>query len=99
DDVEKLNLDGAAAVAQLIFRLAAAVADRPQLPAFRSAAPYEGPNEQQIAETASYTNTARLGITWDERRAAKGDIHVSEVDSGSAAESAGIRPGDRIIRL
>jgi S1-C subfamily serine protease len=37
-----------------------------------------------------------LGVTWDEARA-KQTIQLTEIDSGSAAESAGLQPGDRLV--
>jgi hypothetical protein len=99
DDVEKLNVDGIERITRLLFRTVYAAAQQPALPPFRPAAFREGAQSQAEAEGARPDPPARLGVTWDEARAKQNVIQVTEIDSGSAAESAGFQIGDRIVRF
>jgi regulator of sigma E protease len=42
---------------------------------------------------------SRLGATWDENLVKQGIIRLTDVSPGSAAERAGLRIGDRILKL
>jgi C-terminal processing protease CtpA/Prc len=99
DDVEKLNVDGMERITRLLFRTVYAAAQQPTLPPFRSAALQEGTQAQEEAETPLPSPPSRLGVTWDEERAKQNVIQLTEVDPGSAAESAGLQPGDRIVEF
>jgi hypothetical protein len=99
DDVEKLNVDGMERITRLLFRTAYAAAQQPVLPPFRSAAFREGAQAQDEAETPLPSPPSRLGVTWDEDRAKHNVIQLTEIDPGSAAESAGLQAGDRIVEF
>jgi hypothetical protein len=96
DDAEKLNVDGMERITRLLFRAIYAAAQQAALPPFRAAAFHEGAQAQAAAEAPLPDPPARLGVTWDEARA-KQTIQLTEIDSGSAAESAGLQPGDRLV--
>lgn len=99
DDVEKLNVDGMERITRLLFRAVYFAAQQPSLPPFRAAAFQEGPQAQAEAETPLPDPPARLGVTWDETRAKQNVIQLNEIDPGSAAESAGLQVGDRILEF
>jgi Peptidase family M28/PDZ domain len=99
DRVEKLNIDGMERVSRLLFRTVYAAADARRLPGFRQAAFQETNADQEAKEAPAALPPARLGVTWDETLALKHTIEVAQIDPGSAAESAGIRPGDRILKF
>ncbi len=99
DDVEKLNLEGMERITRLLFRAVYAAAQEPALPPFRSAAFREGAQAQAEAETPLPDPPARLGVTWDEGRAKQKVIQLTEIDPGSAAESAGLQVGDRMVEF
>jgi C-terminal processing protease CtpA/Prc len=99
DDVEKLNVDGMERITRLLFRAVYAAAQQPSLPPFRSAALREGPQAQTEAETRLPDPPARLGVTWDEARAKQSVVQLTEIDPGSAAASAGLQPGDRMVEF
>ncbi len=99
DTADKLNLEGMERVARLLFRTVYAAAQTPRLPGFRQAAYQEGSALQESREAATEIPPPRLGVTWDEGAAKRHLIEVTQADPGSAAEIAGIRPGDRIVKF
>jgi len=99
DDVEKLNVDGMERITRLLFRAVFAAAQQPALPPFRSAAFQEGTQAQEEAETPLPNPPSRLGVTWNEERAKQNVIQLTEIEPGSAAESAGLQVSDRIVEF
>jgi hypothetical protein len=99
DDVEKLNVDGMERVARLLFRAVYAAAEAPQLPGFRQSAFQESSADQQAREALEALPPARLGVTWDEDLARRHVIQIAQLDPGSAAEVAGFRVGDHILKF
>ncbi len=99
DDVDKLNFEGMERITRLLFRTVYAAAQQHSLPAFRPAAFQEGGQAQFDAQNAPPDQPVRLGVTWDEARAKQKWIEVTEIDSGSAAESAGFQPGDHVLEF
>jgi hypothetical protein len=97
DDADKINVQGLKQVAQLMFGALVELADAPSLPGFRARSRQEGRGEQS-SEVALPQLPSRLGVRWNEAIARKdGDIVVSNVSRGSAAELAGIRVGDKLL--
>jgi peptidase M28-like protein/PDZ domain-containing protein len=99
DDVDKLNLVGMERITRLLFRAVYAAAQESSLPPFRSAAFQEGAQAQLDAENSLPDAPIRLGVTWHEARAKEKRIEVTEIDSGSAAESAGFQVGDHVLEF
>jgi hypothetical protein len=100
DDVEKIDIEGLQRISQLIFRTTLALADRDEALAFRSAATWESSGHRKEYERAPQITTPRLGVTWQPpREDDPAGVAVSTVLTGSIAEQAGLKPGDRLIRF
>ena len=99
DDAEKINGDGLKQVAQLMFRVLVELADAPELGGFRGRSRYESRAAQRAARVVLRPPPGRLGIRWDEAAARNGNIVVTSVVPGSAADAAGLRPGDRLLKF
>ncbi|MEX0678382.1 MAG: M20/M25/M40 family metallo-hydrolase [Pirellulales bacterium] len=97
DDAEKINGDGLKQVAQLMFCVLVELADTPDLGGFRSQSRYESRAAERDSRIVLRPPPGRLGIRWDEAAARSGNIVVTAVTPGSAADAAGLRPGDRLL--
>lgn len=98
DDSHKVNADGSAQVTRLLFRTAADLADREQLPTFRAAGRQEAPQHKQQLERAIAPLQPRLGVRWYREESADG-LLLAHVETGSAADRSGLQPGDRILEF
>lgn len=97
DDADKLNYPGILKMAAFVFRLVEEFANEPTVPAFRREALTE---LQPSWMTARQQPAAvRLGVAFDVEQMMKDRAVVTEVTAGSAALKAGIRPGDRLVKL
>jgi hypothetical protein len=96
DDAEKVNIEGTRRVARLLFHAVRALADAAELPPFRAASRNESPEEQQRLERPLAALPGRLGVSMRAEEGAAG-VRLSHVAAGSAAQQAGLRPGDRIV--
>jgi len=99
DDVGKLNTEGMERVTRLLFRTVYAAAQLPNLPPFRQDCLQENNGARDVAEAPGELPPPRLGVTWDEERARHEVIEITQVDPASPAEAAGIRSGDRILKI
>jgi hypothetical protein len=99
DDVDKLNIEGMERVTRLLFRTAYSAAQAPRLPAFRWGAMQESGATKDQVEVPGGLPPVRLGITWDEQLARRQVIEVTQLDPASPAETAGMRGGDRILKI
>jgi hypothetical protein len=93
DDAEKINGKGLNQIARLLFGVLIDLADAPDLGEFRGQSRYES----QPARVTLRPPPGRLGIRWDEATSRDGQIVVTAVVPGSAADKAGLRPGDRLL--
>lgn len=87
DDVEKLNVEGLEQVSRFAADVLAAI-DRGPRPTFNTAS----------TATASPARKPGLGIRLDHAWAGEG-VRVFAVKKNSAADSAGLRPGDVLLRV
>ncbi|HTM55734.1 MAG TPA: M20/M25/M40 family metallo-hydrolase [Pirellulales bacterium] len=99
DDAEKVNVDGLSRIAQLLFSVLVELADTSDLRAFRRQALNETRGDQQQLERGIPSPPGRLGVRLDGKAAAEGQLVVSYILPGSAAERAGVRIGDRIVQF
>ena len=97
DDAEKINGEGLKQVTKLMFRILVDLADMPSLGGFRRQSRYESRAAQRATRVTPRPPPGRLGIRWDEAAAGNGKIVVVAVVPGSAADTAGLRPGDRLL--
>jgi hypothetical protein len=97
DDADKINAEGLEQVAQLLFNIVVELADAPALGGFRAKSRRESQGVKRAQEVVLRPPPGRLGVTWDEAAAAKGEILVAAVAPRSAAATAGLRPGDRLL--
>jgi S1-C subfamily serine protease len=100
DDAEKLNLAGMQRIVQWLCGVLYELADRPQLSGFRQAGRIDSPQTQQEFERPLPPLPGRLGLAWDAGPAQAGrPLRVARVVRGSAAATAGIQAGDRILEF
>ncbi len=99
DDAEKINVDGLQRIAQLMFNVVVELADTATPLAFRREVREESRAAQQASERPLPPVPGRLGIRWDEKAAETGTIVVASVAAGSAADKAGLRAGDKLLKF
>lgn len=98
DDADKLNYDGIRRLAEMVFRLTVTAANEADLPAFRREALTEAPPSWMTPRPATAA-PLRLGVSFDSREALHDRAVVASVINGSPAHRAGLRVGDRVLRL
>ncbi len=98
DDADKLNIEGMRLLATSLFSIVHELANTPEQIAFRSESRNETVELQKQVERPAPPIPSRLGVTWDTRDTKPGLLLLS-VATDSAAEQAGLRPGDRIVRF
>jgi len=99
DRPERLDYAGLQRAARLVFRVVWTLADRTEPIRFRPEA--AGESEWQRRRLAAQVPRLRdrLGVSWDPRRSATEGLRITRVTSGSAAEKAGLKPGDRLLEF
>jgi len=98
DDAHKLNREGMQQVAQLMFRLALAAADRDRRTGFRRASRSESPSDRRRLEAPLTPLPPRLGV-WSRPNGSGGGLLIERVQADSPADRAGLRVGDRLLAL
>lgn len=98
DDANRIDSDGMRRVTQLMFRLIHDMANRDELPMFREASRMETDDKPQLLPQKPLM-PVRLGATWTGEQPAGAGVQLKSVTPQSAAERAGLRPGDRIVEL
>ncbi|MCA9248169.1 MAG: M28 family peptidase, partial [Planctomycetales bacterium] len=99
DDVELINSEGVETIARAIFPLLIDLADTPSLPGFRAECLQETPATGRQLERTAPPLPPRLGVTWREPEGEEVGLKVTRVVSESPADIAGIRIGDRLIKI
>jgi hypothetical protein len=99
DDADKVNAEGMQQVSRLLFNLTYALAEEPQLGAFRTASRNESVFSQMQFERALRPMPPRLGVRWQRTEGPVNGLDLVEVVPDSAAASAGLQAGDRLIAL
>ena len=99
DDAEWINSAGMNRVARLLFGVVYELADRPETPGFRQAARRESDHTRQALWRRKPKLAGRLGVGWLRRESSAEGVRLTRIASGSPAEKAGLRLGDRIVRF
>ncbi len=97
DDADRINTAGMRRVTQLMLRFVYDMADRDDLPGFRQASRQE--TDEKVSLLPGKTLPVRLGVTWSGQKVEGRGVEVRSIASHSAAEKAGLKPGDRIVAL
>lgn len=99
DDVDLINVEGAMKILQMGYEIVYRLADMDQGPEFDPGAPAsrEADDEAEAAAPPALP-TVRLGIVPDLSDSAAG-LRVQAVAPGESAETAGMKAGDRIVRI
>ncbi|MBN2579761.1 MAG: M28 family peptidase [Pirellulales bacterium] len=98
DKPETLNGPGMSRVVRLVFGMMYELAERPSRMAFRQAARYE--TAQQVKQRLrTAPPPPRLGVTLDPQPPAAPGVGLLKVAPQSAADKAGLKQGDRILRF
>jgi hypothetical protein len=97
DHAERVNPQGMRQVTQLLLRFVYHTANRDELPRFREAARKETDEKASLLPPAPLP--ARLGASWSTPQSEGPGVQLKAVQTQSAAERAGLKPGDRIIAM
>lgn len=98
DDFERLDIPGMERVSQLMFQVALAAADGPEIGEFRPAARGESASTRDLVERTLPDLPPRLGLQWAPDVESHG-LLIRKVAPTSAAERAGLKPGQRVVQL
>ncbi|MBS0206010.1 MAG: M20/M25/M40 family metallo-hydrolase [Planctomycetes bacterium] len=98
DDVDKLNFAGIRRLAEMVFHLVHQAANADRLPNFRREALTEVA-PAWLTPRPQPAPSARLGVVFDVQQFAQNRAVITQVTPGSAAIKAGLRPGDRILKI
>jgi hypothetical protein len=97
DDVQKLNYGGIYQATDLIFNFVVATANRDVIPPFRDESLSEKKSDQRNYERPVLDKPQRLGITISSD--SNPALRIEGIRVGSAAEKAGLKPGQFIYAL
>jgi hypothetical protein len=100
DDAPKVNAEGIERIARLLFNTTLALADAPAPQRFRPQSRLEFTSTRDSAESALPPLPSRLGVQWKPvSNDGEPSVRLETVHPGSAADRAGLRRGDRIVRF
>jgi hypothetical protein len=100
DDAPKVNTAGIERIARLLFNTTLALADAPHPQRFRTQSRQEFSSMRDSVERALPPLPGRLGVQWTpERNDAGPGVRLETVNADSAADRAGLKRGDRIVRF
>ena len=99
DDLDLINTAGMRRVVQLIFAITYELADRKEPIPFRESSQTESSQTEQTIFGRQPPLPLRLGATWHSEQSSEPGIELSSVRVGSAADKAGIKSADRIVKF
>ncbi|MCH7490207.1 MAG: M28 family peptidase [Gemmatimonadetes bacterium] len=97
DDSDKINAEGGARVTRLVSQVARQLADRTQRPTFEAVIPSRRPSRDVAGETPTYRVV--MGIAPGYGEDGQPGMVVEQVSPQGPADLAGMKAGDRIIRI
>lgn len=99
DDADLIDSEGMTRIVRLLFGMAYDLAEDERCPRFRTACRSESAPTWVVSREGAGAVPQRLGVAWDPRGAGEDGVELTSVTPGSAADTAGIRPGDRVVEL
>ncbi len=99
DDADRIDSDGMTRVVRMLFGTIYDLADVNGAPKFRPACRVESASKSTRVVEGGGAVPQRFGVAWDPQRADAEGVELTSVDPGSAADTVGIRPGDRVVEL
>jgi len=99
DTADRINAAGMERIARWLLAILDDVANRDEPPRFRQSARSENEADRQALDQPASPLPERLGVSWESRPTPGRGVRLSRVAAGSAAEKAGLRAGDRILRF
>ena len=99
DDVEKLNIEGMRMVGAYLFDRVCGLADAENLPAFRDAVYRDTESARRRLLKPLPAIASRTGLHVDKERPAGDGALLTGVDRNSPGEAAGLRAGQRVLRV
>jgi hypothetical protein len=98
DTADLIKGEGMSRVVRLLFGAVYELAEGDERIPYRKAAAWETPGTEKFITSQIASPASRLGVTLDANPAAEGGVNVLRVRVGSAADKAGLKPGDRVIQ-
>jgi hypothetical protein len=97
DDAHTINAEGMRRAARLLFALVYDLGNADKIPAFRPAATEEKESTRRVLADHEPEFPERLGVHFEAEQPPGPGVYIIRVTAGSAADSAGLRAGDRVI--
>ena len=98
DDANLLNAEGMQQVTRLTLQTLLHYAEVDEIGRFRSASQQETNYHRQILEQPQQAQPPRFGLPWQRAKGEELRIILFPPTPGSAAEAAGLRAGDRLLK-
>ena len=98
DDVDRINAEGMESAARLLFQVTCALANEAEICRFRDDSRKETPTHKRRLEELLPPQPPRLGVHWN-TQSVDGGFVLTAVTPGSAAQRAGLLPGDRLFEF
>ena len=99
DDADLVKVEGISRIARLLFGIAFELAETAESPTFRTECLAESASSVAKSDRGVGAVPLRLGAAWRAGGAEGPGVAIATVVPGSAADKAGIRPGDRLIEV
>jgi C-terminal processing protease CtpA/Prc len=99
DDAELINSEGMTRIVRMLFGVTYDLAEDLEAPKFRVACRRESAPKSGVASEGVGAVPQRFGVAWDPQRSDGEGIELTLVAPGSAADTAGIHPGDRVLEI
>lgn len=99
DDAHLLNVEGMQSVSRLVLGTVLGVANAEAKPTFRAESRREDPAAKRAFEQPMAPPPPRLGMEWSDAKPGESGVIVTRVTPGLPAANAGLKAGDRLLKL